>query len=328
MRFIIFGLIGFIFFNGCAQKVRIKALQPAQISRASQTKKIAITKFKSDSVGLSNKIEAKIASYRLDGKKYFTVVSRKDLNKILKEQKFQSSGLIEQSTAIEAGNLIGAKAIISGRVIKPSLSDSYYYELRTKCSNKKCWEVKVSCKKRIVGLSAQIRMVDIQNGDIIYADTINKESIWTHCSDDSSVLPSKTIASQYLADEIADNFVYKLMPHYVYFNVTLLEDPDLKYSDMQKRLLRNSLKYIEQNRLTKASELLIRLIDSTAEKSYVAIYNLGVIREAQGNYKEAKELYAKADSLTIEPVKELNIALNRINRVIKQNNEALKQIKR
>lgn len=325
---IILSSTALLIMTGCAQKVQIKALQPAEISRAAETKKIAVSQFQHDRVDLSGKIEAKIAQHRLDGKPYFTTLSRQDLDKVLSEQKIQNSGLIDQSTAVEVGKVMGAQAIISGSVGEPSSSDTGFYETRTKCNKDQCWEVQVSCTKRVAGLASEIRMIDTQKGDIIYADTINKTGEWKHCNDDSRALPSAAMAAQSLADNIGEAFVYKLMPHYVYFNVELLEKPDLEYTDQQEKILKSSLEYIKQNRYDKAESLLSSLVESTGEKSYVPIYNIAVIKEAQGKYEEAKELYSKADKLTVEPVEQINLAINHIDKIIEQNKLALNQIKK
>jgi len=321
-------LSGVILMSGCAQKVTVKALKPAEVSRAALTKKVAVTSFQNDKPNISGKIEATLAKHKLDGKQYFTIVSRQDLNKVLSEQKIGTSGLIDPSTATEVGKLIGAQAIISGRTGNASTSDTTFYEPRTKCNKNGCWEVRVFCRKRIAGLDAEIRMIDTQRGDIIYADTINKTASWKHCNDDSRALPSTMMASQKLASAIAKDFSYKLVPHYVYYKVALLEKPDLEYTEQQEKLLKSSLEFIKQNRYDRAEALLKKLITSTGEKSYVPIYNLAVIKEAQGDYEGAKALYAKADALTLEPVEEINKAINHINKVIAENEKALQQLKK
>ena len=321
-------LIGAIFMSGCAQKVSVRALQPAEVSRAALTKKVAVTPFQNDQPNISGKIEAGLAKHKLDGKQYFTIISRQDLNKVLTEQKIQNSGIIDPSTATEVGKLIGAQAIISGRTGKPSTADTNFYETRIKCNKDHCWEVTVSCKKRIAGLNAEIRMIDTQKGDIIYADTINKKGSWKHCQDDSRALPSTNMAAQTLASQIASDFTYKLVPHYVYYDVTLLEDPDLEYTDQQEALLDNALLFIKQKRYDRAKKILNKLIASTNGKSYVPIYNIAVVTEAEGQYEAAKELYIKADNLTVKPVKEINIAINHIDQVIEKNKQALKQLKK
>ena len=293
--FFLTGVVAFLM-SGCAQKVKIRALEPAEIDRAAYTKKVAVTDFYNDRVGLSSKIESNLAGVNIDNKNYFTMVSRNDFNKIIAEQKIQNSGLLDQSTAVNVGSLIGAQAIVSGHVGNASVQDSYFYEERVRCADKKCKELQyynVRCKKRLVGLSAELRIVDVEKGDIIYAETMSPTSSFKHCSDDSRPLPSREMAAQELARYIANSFTYKLTPHYRSFHVTLLEDPDLDYTDRQEKLLEVSLKYIEQSRYDKAEQFLVQLIDSTNGESYVAIYNLGVIKEAGGKYQEAKSFMGK-----------------------------------
>ncbi|MEA3331926.1 MAG: CsgG/HfaB family protein [Campylobacterota bacterium] len=320
-----------VFISGCAQKIKIRSLEPAEIDRATTTKKITVAEFKNDRVGLSGKIEANLAGHKIDGRSFFTIVSRNDFDKIIVEQKIQNSGLIDTSTVVEVGQLIDAQAIILGNVGRATSQDSYFYEERSRCVDKKCKErisYKVNCTKRVVGLSAELRMVDVARGDIIYADRLSELSKHKHCSDDSNALPSREIASQRLAAKIANSFTYKLTPHYRSFKVTLLEDADLDYSDKQERLLELSLVYIEQGRYDKAEKFLVELIDSTDKQSYVPFYNLGVVKEAQGQFREAKQYYKKADDLMIEPVKEISLASLRIERIICKHNKSKEQLQR
>jgi len=320
-----------LFVIGCSQKVTIRALEPAQVDKISTTKKIAVLNFRNDSVGLARKIEADLARFTINNKKYFTIVSRNDLDTIMKEQKLQSSGLVDEDSSVKVGELVGAQAIISGNVHRPTKQDSYFYEPRVRCANAKCSELSyynVRCMKRAVGLAAEIRVVDVSGGDIIYADTLNRDQVFKHCSDDSHALPSKAMAAQELAQSIADSFTYKLTPHYRVFSVTLLEDPDLDYTSQQEKLLKVSLEYIKQNRYDKAQQFLMRLIDSTGSKSYVPFYNLGVIKEAEGKFKEAKEYYEHADNLMVEPVDEINEAVVRINALIAKREKTMEQLNR
>lgn len=317
--------------GGCSQKVSIRALEPAEIDRAAMTKKVSVAPFENDNIGLSNKIETNLVKQKIDNKEYFTVISRKDFDKIISEQKIQNSGLVDVSTVVDVGNLIGAQAIISGRVGRATSKDTHFYEERTECLDKKCKETRkyaVSCMKRVVGLSAELRMVDVSKGDIIYADTLNRESEYKKCQDSSREIPAIEAAVQVLAVVIADDFTHKLVPQYRHFEVVLLDSPDIKYSSQEDRLLEASLEYIKQNRLDKAEKLLIDLIDSTQQRSYVPFYNLGVIKEAQGAYSEAQKYYKMADDLVVEPVREVSTAYVRIGDMIEKNNRAKEQLLR
>ena len=326
-----FLVISTIFFSGCTPKVGVKALEPAEIDRVANTKRIAITNFSNDRVGLAAKIEAKLAKFQIDNKKYFTVISRNDLDKVIAEQKLQNSGLVDDKTVVKLGKIVGAQAIISGRVSSPTKQDSYFYEERIRCKDLKCKEIvtyAVRCVKRVFSLSAELKIVDVAKTDIIYADTIDKGSMYKHCADDSQALPSTEMAAQNLANQIADSFTYKLTPHYRQFDVELLDDEDIDYTDSEEKLLKVSLEYIKQGRYDKAQQLLTRLIDETDEKSYVPFYNIGVIKEAQGKYEEAKEYYQHADHLMIEPVEEINKAVLRIDKLIEKRKKTMEQLNR
>lgn len=331
-QYIVFMTISLILLlSACAQKVGFRVLEPAQIDRMATLKKIAVSEFSNDRVGLSGKIESRLSNFSIDNKKFFTVVSRSDFSKIIAEQKLQNSGLVDDKDIVKVGQLIGAQAIVSGNVGSPTKQDSYYYEERLRCANSKCSKLEsypVRCMKRVVGLSAELKVVDIAKGDIVYAQNFSQDQSFRHCADDSQAIPSKEMAAQDLANKIADAFTYKLTPHYRKLDVTLLDDPDLDYSDTQEKLLENSLKYIEQGRYDKAEKLLTRLIDSTNQKSYVAFYDLGVIKEAQGKYKEAKEYYDYADNLMVEPVEEINKAVIRINSLIAKRKKTMEQLNR
>jgi len=319
------------FFSACSKTITMKALEPAEVDRVAYTKKITVTHFKNDKVGLSNKVEANLASFSIDNKNYFTMVSRNDFDKIVQEQRIQNSGLVDVETATEIGHLIGAQAIISGNVASPTAQDSHFYEDRVRCKDLKCKELvfyNVRCTKRVVGLSAEVRITDVTRGDIIFADTLNKNATFKHCVDDSKALPSKEMAAQRLATTIAREFTYKLTPHYRHFDVTLLDSPDLDYSSKQEELLKVSLEYIEQERYSKAENLLKRLVDSTGSQSYVPFYDLGVLSEAKGKYKEAQEYYNYADNLMVQPVKEINDAVKRIERLILKRKKTREQINR
>jgi DNA-binding MltR family transcriptional regulator len=70
------------------------------------------------------------------------------------------------------------------------------------------------------------------------------------------------------------------------------------------------------------------LNDSLNGKSYVVMYDLGVIKEARGNFDEAKKLYDFADDTSLKPIDEINSAVIRINKLIDERNQARAQIKK
>lgn len=326
------GLIAAVFTTGCVQKVKMKVLEPAEVARVANTKVIAVTDFKKDyGVGLSGKIETEISKQILDGKPYFTAVDRKAINNVVREQRFQSSGLLNEETAVQLGKLIGAQALISGEITSTSSSDTHYREQRTKYRNplkplETAYTVNVYCKKRVIGMGATIKIVDVKRGDIVYADNLTQNKTYKHCNDDSNPLPSKAQGIEQIANIIAKSFVFKLAPHYVYISVDLIEDIEFDTADANKKGLEGALEWIKAQRYDKASEILEKLNGALQGKSYAVIYDLGVVTEAQGQLEEAQKLYKEADALTMAPVEAINNSLTRIAQTIEKRKKALAQI--
>ncbi|QOY51304.1 DUF6340 family protein [Candidatus Sulfurimonas baltica] len=315
--------------SGCAQKATVYAIQPAEVDRMASTKKVAVSTFSHDTVGLSNKIEVELAGKKVDEKNYFTTISRSDINKVIEEQRLQNSGLFDESSSVKMGRLLGAQALISGDISAASMSDKSFYEKRTKCSDEKCKETykySVRCIRRDMAIVAQIKIVDIQKGDIIYAETLSKNGAWKHCSDDTDDLPSKAYGLNMLADEVSRSFVQKLVPYYATYRVLLLDEPDIEYSDKQEDELEHALEYIQHKRYDRAEELLSKLLESTSDKSYVAAYNLAIVKEVQGDLTSARQLFELADSLTVKPVEAVDLAILRINSSISSHRHAQEQM--
>ena len=89
----------------------------------------------------------------------FIVVERDKLNKVLEEQKLQSSGLIDAHTAVEVGKIMGLEAIVTGAVsqfgVKKEGSD--YLIKQT--------------KSQVADVTVDIRLIDTQSGQVLMADS-------------------------------------------------------------------------------------------------------------------------------------------------------------
>ena len=335
-----------VLFSGCAKKVQVKALKPAEVGEMASKKKVAITSFKNDTTGLSSKIEAQIAKHKLDQKRYFTVLSRKDIKKVLDEQKLQSSELMDEKTASKIGNLLGAQALINGEVTSDGKNDKYVVQ-KTRCLEyykdggcARHQKYNVTCRTADVSVSASINIIDMETASLIYADNITKTYSGDTCKGGGFDLGVITISSENksilsigqaktkLTNLIADEFVYKLTPHYIYFEVSLLDDIEFEITDRQVEEFEVALEYINAGRFNKAEKIMSNLNDSLNGKSYVVMYDLGVIKEARGNFDEAKKLYDFADDTSLKPIDEINSAVIRINKLIDERNQARAQIKK
>ncbi len=313
--------------SGCASQLTVTLLQPAEIDI--NAKNIAVLAFKNDhKIGLTGEIESALTEVRFEGKPYFTVINRRSINNVIREQKLQYSGLLNENTSVEVGALLGAEALISGEITSNTKTDHSYQEKRWKCKKKSCYAYTVNCIRRRIHLGVNIRIVNVTLGSVLYSKSVNRSNDWRHCSDDNRILPSKEEGALLIAQRITKNFVLKLKPHYINAKVTLLESEDIEYNEHQKSLLKYGLEYLRQKRFDKAEQLLTELLASTGFKSYVAAYDLGVVKEVQGQLLKAQGYYDLADRLQVKPVKEINQAVTRVSDAIEKNTQAQRQVSR
>ncbi len=307
------------FLSGCSNTVVIESLEPAKVDRAAKTKVIAVIPFMHDSTGLSEKLEALLANKVVKGKPFFTVVVRRNLEHLLEEHRLQYSGLVDEATTIEIGRLTGAQGLISGEVNTQTIAYRSYLETRSECADENCKKLRefyVDCTQMTGYLAATMRMVGVSEGEIIYADNFVAELQYDHCIDESGGLPPSGLVLDRLSHSVAGQFVRQVSPNPVSFEVSLLDEPELDYADDQEARLEYGLEHLKNGRLDKADLLLSELLSSTADRCYVAAYDLGLVKELKGQYMQAQSLYRLADRLTIKPIEEIDDAVLRIQKVI------------
>jgi len=327
---IVFLFIVSFFFSGCSQKAVITVTKPAIVDRAAFTRKVSVLKFDKDKVGLASKIEASLYSIKVGDEPYFIVISNKNREDILNEQRFQYSGLTNKKNSVEVGELLGAEALITGKISNADTQKENYYETRYRCIDKKCRyteEYYVQCINTKYSLLANISMIDVEKGDIIYTNSYTKTASYRKCVDQSSSLPQASVVFDYFAKSIVDDFLPYISPTKQTYRIELFDDPDIKYTKAQDRLLKNGLEYLELGEINRALELFSELLNSTNDRCYVAAYNLGVVKESFGEYEQAKELYSLSDRLTKKPNKIVIASINRIKQRIEEKNRLENQIK-
>jgi len=330
---VIIVFLGLVILSGCAKKVKVSGLKPALIDL--EAKNIAVLAFEYDKgIGLKGRIEANFSKVQFAGKPYFNVVDRKNTQQILQEHKLQYSGLLNEEQSVEIGELLGAEVLISGETAALTQNDQRHKETHRKCRKKRCKNsddysyYKVWCDTRQIDYVVNIRAINVTLGSVPFSDSSAYSYASQHCTDDEIVMLTKWQVAAASADKLAKQFVAKFVPAYQTHEVTLLDDEDIDYTKREEELLDNSLLFIEQSRLDKAEKLLMDLLISTQHKSYVPAYNLGVVKEAQGELRKAATYYHLADSLQIKPVKEINQAVNRIGISILKRDQARKQLRK
>jgi curli biogenesis system outer membrane secretion channel CsgG len=92
--------------------------------------------------------------------KKYKVYERDRLNALMKEQKLQMSGAVDMSTAVQIGKLVGAKYILTGAVTEYGVAKSGAHGGGLFNLGKQRYESTVD-----------VRAVNVQTGEIVFADT-------------------------------------------------------------------------------------------------------------------------------------------------------------
>ena len=166
-------------------------------------------------------LDKKVTAYALDAltsinDPFLKVIDRENFDLIIGEQQLGMSGVIDEETAVTAGNLIGAKTLLTGTVLtygstqgnlqKTVLTgyESYRVKKLNKETNKSYYETKYRTtnytkyqKKNTVNVSFQYKITSLETGEVIKSKIIedNMEDVMVYGmydGDHSNLYPSRT----------------------------------------------------------------------------------------------------------------------------------------
>ncbi len=204
--------------------VMVSVLRPAEINLKNYPK-IALGDF----VNKYGRIDQHALDMRdaltqqLIDSKRFEVVDRQTLGKILQEQRLAASGLIDEKSAPALGKLLGASALIFGRIT----TDRYHQELvhSPPYKDKKGISHQRHSWHGSYELAVNIKIVDVQTGKILAVKTLTaKENAKTTAVDkaprkiDPNPLYEKCLA------KIASQFRHIIAPYRVKVKAQFLVD--------------------------------------------------------------------------------------------------------
>ncbi len=127
-RFFVLLAVFLMLTAGCATKVPVNMLKPANYHEAAMAKTVAVVPFNgTGGREFASEIEGVLGSINIDDRQYFTLIDRTSLDQVMSEMKFSHSGLVDPSKAVELGKMLGAQGIYSGTV-QQSFKSSYYRE--------------------------------------------------------------------------------------------------------------------------------------------------------------------------------------------------------
>lgn len=129
--------------------------------------------------------------------KYFRVVERGRLDQLMREIAHQQTGFVDDKTAVQIGNQLGAQAIVLG-----SVSSAGYNVVQNQWKDDK-GNVHISYTAK-ANVTLNVRIVQVETGEIVFAEAING-----YASDTVSA-GSQPQPEDVLIDKAVQNAAYNL----------------------------------------------------------------------------------------------------------------------
>ncbi len=282
------------FFIGCAPSMQLTVKRPAEVNLKSY-KKIAMGKV--DNMNRTKHTTAKriesIFVDKLFESGSFEVLDRQNVDKLIQEQKLGASGLIDESTAAQIGQIIGVSAMIFGKVLEED------YDEQTSSSEYKSKEGRKWIYKREGRLSILVNfsIVDVSTGKVVVTKTLQGKKYSKTAAEGEKAPPidvNKLYESCY--NTIGNNFRKMIAPYDINIKVSFESDASLPELDQALTNIKIGEWDEGVNILKKATER-GNLNPKVLAKAH---YNYGMLVMYGGNYDEAINSLKKANQLVPE----------------------------
>lgn len=276
----------------------INVQEPAQIN-LSNFKKIAV----GDMTGWHAADVAGELTDRLVQSSRFEVLDRAHLDQMMQEYHLTMSGLVNQDSATQLGNLIGASALIFGRV------EEYHYAENTSHHTENVYDIVKWVPKKVGTKEVYTRngkgtvevsftITDLTTGRILISPSIT-QSASTQTSVDNQPPAPEINQEDLLATarrQVISRFMDMITPHSVSAQVVLLNDSDIPELD-------RGIDYAKNGSMNYAIENFISAVKNHQGNKNIdkAYFDLGVAYEYANNFKDGLEMLNKAYSIKPDP---------------------------
>lgn len=212
----------------------------------------------------------------------FTVVERSQLDKVLAEQNFSNTGLIDDNQATQIGALMGLDAIITGSV-KITTKDE---EKTNTYKDSNGISRKEYCTKRYVTTTVSMKILDVNTGQILGNKIVEFTATDNKCDKERSNLKSVSV----LADDCilvnAVQLMYYFNPFFVKYKFTFQKNSNKEFKTKTKE----AENYLKNNDFESAFSIFKSIYDEDPYNSKMAV-NLGGIYFIFGDFQNALKYY-------------------------------------
>lgn len=322
LLFNIFSIFLILFINGCSsKKLTIKSLHSSKIGNE-KINTIKVEDFNHDDIQQTISIKNEITNKVVEHNKVFILKNDNNVDGIL------NGDVLDSSLDVQL-------------YYKPKIDYSRckYYKYDEKNKIRHCVEYLtfyIPCEKREYNVKTNITLTKVSDNSVIFSKTYNKSIFDDFCHERSYYplfpdLSDKFRVNAQIAIKIAEDILNDISPHYIYYNLEIIDDLDennLSFSKNQEKRFEDSIDLMEKGSLELAKMEFEKLDKEFSQKSFTINYNLGLIYEAYNKFEIANEFYKKAKDLTLDinNLELVNSAIIRTQINLEEKNKAKLQL--
>ncbi len=284
----------FIFlFISCSPSIVLTVRRPAEVNLGGH-KTIAIGDFvdqRGSRTLYSINIEEAL-NYRLFQTGAFEIVERRNINKLLEEHNLSLSGLVDETSTLEIGKLLGSAVLIFGRI-----SQNEYVEETSRSDEQEDFDgnkYHIYYRSGRYSLGVNIRLVDVNTGRILFTKTFEADRrARTSAKDEAAPPIDRNKLFRDCVDDISLQFARMIAPYDERVRVAFERDRDLPELDIAIAQIRVG-DWDDAINTLRSATLKTGIDDNTRAK---ALYNYGLIIMYDGQFDEAIDAFRRAMQL-------------------------------
>ena len=231
----------------------------------------------------------------------YQIVERGQIAKVLAEQGFSLTGIVDDTQAAEVGKILGVDAIITGSGSYITVDENEDVKWKDTKGNTGTDH----CTKRTTTAEARMKIISVSTGEVLGTKDFSQGYQSEKCNEERSGLTSASKLADFGFKDIAAGFVRYFAPEYEYIKY---EFEKIKTKEFKKQASL-AADYIKKSNIDKAYTIYKAIYEQDSYNPKAA-YNLGLIYEIVGDFQKAFELYEIASDLDPE-VKAYHIAFQR-----------------
>lgn len=318
-----------------AKPVKYSARYPAKNVPASQLRTVAVLPFEGqDGAEFTHALTVALESAMLDQQPHFTVKAvDTDLTDTLSSKKGARGGEGDTAKAVRIGRRLGVQGVYLGRVTAADVAGGAY-QTQVKTNNE---VTSRACLRWIGQYGVLLKLVRVDNGAIVYSDTITQAESFDRCGGDGTF--SGSVASaitgaifkkksdeanqtpEGMRAKMRADAAAKVRAQVAPFNKELqleFKRADKDIPKDQRELFGNAIAFADAGRLDRACSMFETMMTDATANNVTLLFNMGGCQEAllPDEPASALQYYAKADQLLSKPDKAISEAYLRLKGMV------------